>query len=155
MKVRRDIGSVPLRTAESTWQAIVGLITGPGSRDITQLQAATSVMASLITDELYSDNPMTLVGESHRLVLYCHYGQKALEVGEEIDSLTWNPTEGDWTLFVPCDPDNLPWARRTLKTRAPRITVHELGKTLDADKFESDRGLSNTEAITVDWEKLK
>ena len=33
MKVRREIASVPLRTAGETWQAIVDLITGHGSID--------------------------------------------------------------------------------------------------------------------------
>ena len=33
MKIRRDIASVPLRSAEETWRAIIDLVTGDGSVD--------------------------------------------------------------------------------------------------------------------------
>ena len=51
MKVRRDIASMPVRSAAETWQAIVGLITGDGSVDAATLNTAASVMESLIADE--------------------------------------------------------------------------------------------------------
>ena len=38
MKVRRDIASIPVRSAGETWQAIVDLITGEGSVDATPLR---------------------------------------------------------------------------------------------------------------------
>ena len=44
MKVRRDIASIPKRSAAETWSEIVRLITGGGSVDATSLMAAASVM---------------------------------------------------------------------------------------------------------------
>ena|SRR2546422_305888 len=155
MKVRRDISSIPLRTAEATWQTIVDLITGTDSVDAMQLQAATGVMASLITDEHYAQHPLTLVGHSHRLVVYCRYGQEALEAGEAVDDLMWNPTAGDWTLLIPCDPENLEWARKALKGRTPRLVVHELGEEQPDEMSESRARSAEKVDLVVDWGKVK
>lgn len=155
MKVRRDISSIPLRTAEATWQTIIDLITGSGSIDVEQLNAATGVMASLITDEHYAEHPLTLVGHSHRLVVYCRYGLEALEAGETVDDLMWNPTSEDWMLFVPCDSDNLEWARKALKERAPRLVVRELGEEPSAQVSEPRAGATENVAFVVDWKEVK
>ncbi len=87
MKVRRDISSIPLRTAEETWETIVGLVTGEGTIDGDQLKAAASVMVSLITDEAFKDHPLTMTGVSHRLVIYLLHGPDALETGADVDRL--------------------------------------------------------------------
>src|SRR4051812_29315215 len=51
MRIRRDISSIPERSASETWDRIVDLVTGLGSKDIQQLKAAGGVMGSIITDE--------------------------------------------------------------------------------------------------------
>ena len=40
MRVRRDISSIPQRSASETWQRVVDLVTGKGSKDVQQLNAA-------------------------------------------------------------------------------------------------------------------
>ena len=40
MRIRRDIASIPVRSANETWSAIVALVTGDGSVDREQLAAA-------------------------------------------------------------------------------------------------------------------
>lgn len=67
MKVRRDIASIPLRSAVDTWVEYKKLVSGTGSVDAGQFDAATSVMTSLITDEAFKDEPLTLTGVSHEL----------------------------------------------------------------------------------------
>ena len=44
MRIRRDIASVPVRSAKETWHAIVDLVTGEDSVDRQQLEAASSIM---------------------------------------------------------------------------------------------------------------
>ena len=51
MRVRRDISSIPYRSAGETWQLIIDLVTGKGSKDVQQLKNAAGVMGSIITDE--------------------------------------------------------------------------------------------------------
>jgi len=51
MRIRRDVSSIPFRSAGETWQKIIDLVTGPGSVDLQQLRDARGVMGSIITDE--------------------------------------------------------------------------------------------------------
>jgi hypothetical protein len=99
MKVRRDIASLPMRSAGETWQAILDLITGAGSVDVETLKAASSVMESLIADEHSAKVPIVVKGHGARLVIYCVYNDAAMEAGKDIDPITWNPTGGaSWTM---------------------------------------------------------
>jgi hypothetical protein len=96
MKVRRDLISVPAQSARETWRAIIDLITDRGSIDVQQLEAASSVMESLIADEIPATTPIVIKGTGPRLVIYCLYGEKAMEGAAKPNPLTWNPT-GEYT----------------------------------------------------------
>lgn len=148
MKLRRDLASVPLRTGEETWDAMIELITGPGSVDKEQLVAASSIMAMLISDEIHDEEPITLTGGSARVVLYCTFGADALVLGEEIDPLPINPTEDDWRLYVPCSESDIDWASRTLAERAPRITLHKPGARSAADEASESASKGD---LAIDW----
>lgn len=151
MKLRRDVGSVPLRTGEETWQAITELLTGPDTLDREQLVSATSVMAMLITDEIHAEEPITVVGGSARVVLYGVFGGDALILGTEIDPLPTNPTASDWTIYVPCAEGDLNWASITLSERAPRIILHKPGELpIGADESSS----SAKGELEIDWGAL-
>ena len=56
MRVRRDVNSIPHRSATDTWKKIVGLITSDKSVDRGQLDKAEGVVTSLITDEFPAQN---------------------------------------------------------------------------------------------------
>jgi hypothetical protein len=146
VKVRRDIGSIPLRSAEETWRTIKQLVTGADSVDAGQLDTAASVMAVLITDEVFRTEPLTLAGVGPRLVIYLRHGVDALEQGGGVDALTWNPTAGDWTLFVPCGEGDFEWTKKTLASRAARLVVLKPGET--PGEHESAR---KSESFTIDW----
>ena len=62
MRVRRDISSIPLRSASETWQRIIDLVTGTGSKDVEQLKRAAGVMGSIITDEHPASRAIMLEG---------------------------------------------------------------------------------------------
>jgi len=147
VKVRRDIASIPLRSAEETWAAYKKLVTASGSVDAGQFDAAATVMTSLITDEAFRDEPLTLTGVSHRLVVYLLHGHDALEAGAAIDKLAWNPTAGDWTLFVPCPEEQYDWAKKTLAVRAPRFVVLKPG-----EEVKEQEGATAEAALGVNWE---
>lgn len=151
MKLRRDVASTPLRSGEATWTAMTDLITGPDSVDKAQLTAAASIMAMLISEEIHSEEPLTLVGKSARVVLYCSFGSDALVMGEEIDPLPINPTNGDWTLYVPCPESDLPWASRTLGDRAPRVVLHKQG---DAPSASEESASTEAKGFDIDWGAL-
>src|SRR5258706_521465 len=135
MRVRRDVSSVPCRSATETWERIVDLVTGTDSQHVKQLTDAAGVMGSIITDEHPSSRPIMLEGVGAQLRIYCCYSMKAIEAGVSVDALTWNPTAGDWTMHVPCDGENLEWVKASLATTSSRIKGFDVA---DAERAEPD-----------------
>jgi len=150
MKIRRDVSSIPLRSAEETWDTIIDLVTGAESVDREQLLAARPVVASLTTDELYADHPLTWFGVGSRLVVYLRHGVDAIQEGSDVVGLSWNPTAGDWHLRIPCDATNLPWAREELQEKAPRIELHEPGES-EGDSASAVKASSARLSLRIDW----
>jgi hypothetical protein len=150
MRVRRDISSIPVRSASETWQCIIGLVTGSGSKDVEQLKRAAGVMGSIITDEHPARRAIMLEGVGAQLRIYLRYGMKALEEGAKVDSVTWNPTEGDWTMHVPCDEENIAWVKKSL-SGCPRIKVFDVAEEDRAEDEESVFVGKAEGSIVVDW----
>jgi hypothetical protein len=149
MKIKREIASVPVRSASETWKAIIALISAPGTPDVNTLTAAASIMESLIADEHPASHPITVKGSGDRVVIYCRYNEDALELGTDIAPLTWNATGGPgWKITAPTEAADVPWMNGTLKDRAPRITVHDV-KNPPAD--EGEMTTAATEEIKIDW----
>ena len=146
MKVRRDISSIPLRSADETWRTIAQLVTGADSVDAGQLDAAASVMAVLITAEVFRTEPLTFAGVGPRLVIYLRHGVDALEQSGDVDELTWNPTAGDWNLFVPCGEEDFAWTKNKLAGRAPRLVVLKPG-----EKPGDHESATKSESFTINW----
>jgi hypothetical protein len=151
MRIRRNISSIPLRSASETWDRIIELVTGPGSKDVQQLTAASSVIASVITDELPADCPFLFEGCGPQLRIYCLYAIKALAAGNSVDSIAWNPTAGDWALHVPCDIENLEWVRKALAETSPRIKVFDVAEADRADQEVEKAAATSSDAIIIDW----
>ena len=151
MKVRRDIASIPKRSAAETWQVICDLITGPGSVDEATLGSAASIMQSLIADEHPAKKPIVVKGVGDRLVIYLAFGEDAMEADMSVDKLAWNPTAGDWSITAPSDPDDVTWMTNSLKDRAPRIKVHDVNEEVADDDNQAG---DSTQALKVDWGAL-
>ena len=149
MRIRRDIASIPVRSANETWNAIVALVTGDGSVDREQLIAASSVVESLIADEQPAIAPIVFKGCGSRVLIYCLYDEDAMEAGLAIDSLNANPTAGDWQMTAPCEEGDVHWMNNTLKQRAPRMTVHAAHEPpADEDADEAAK------VLEIDWGAL-
>jgi hypothetical protein len=151
MKVRRDISSIPHRSASETWQRITDLITGPGSTDVQQLKNAAGVMGSIITDEHPAQQAIIVEGVGPQLRIYCRYGLKAVEEGDDADPLNWNPTRGVWTMQVPCDAENIPWVKASLSKTSPQIKVFDVDEADRADEAHAKSAVAPKD-IVVDWD---
>ena len=149
MRVRRDISSIPLRSASDTWQSIIDLVTGPASTDADQLKRIAGVMGSIITDQHPASRAIMLEGAGPQLRIYLRYGAVALEEGTKVDSLNWNPTAGDWTMHIPCDGENIEWVKKSLAGNA-RIKIFDVA---EADRAEEENVSAAKAAggIVVDW----
>lgn len=153
MKVKRYISSIPLRSAEDSWKKLCDLVTGKDSIDIKQLENAASVMYSLIADEIFQENPVTMVGVSYRLIIYLRFRHDALEEGDDVDDIQWNPTAGDWKMYIPCDEGNFDWVSKTLGERAPRMIVHKQDER-PYDKDDAKSKSTKSEELEINWEVL-
>jgi hypothetical protein len=154
MRVRRNIASIPLRSAKETWDAIIELVSDSESKDRQQLYAAASVMESIITDQLPANVPIVFKGGGGpRVLIYCLFHEDAMEAGLTIDKLSTNPTKGDWSATAPSEKDDVEWMNKTLTTRASRISVHDVDKPADDDK-DDDQVQNAVKGFTVDWEVL-
>jgi hypothetical protein len=151
MRVRRDISSIPHLAASETWQCIIDLVTGQGSSDVQQLKAAAGVMASIITDEHPANRAIVVEGVGPQLRIYCRYGMKAVEEGSGVDSLTWNPTAGDWTMHVPCDAQNMDWVKESLSATSPRIKVFDVDEAERAEEEQTEAAAKSAQNVVVDW----
>ena len=70
--------------------------------------------------------PIVVKGNGSRLVIYCLYNEAAMEAGKNIDRLRWNPTGGpEWRITAPAEAADVSWMNNTLRSRAPRIAVHD------------------------------
>ena len=151
MKLRRDVAVTPRQTGAEAWAEIVGLIARDDSLDRKQLEAAATVMATLLTEEHYAEKPLTLKGNGPRVVIYCVYGADALTVPTP-DALHQNPTAGDWALYVPCLDEDLAWAGGSLSVRAPRIRLHGLD---EAPALRDEPAGKAIAEVTIDWGALR
>lgn len=152
MRIRRDIASVPVRSAKETWRAIIDLVTGEGSVDRQQLDAASSILECIIADEIPAKVPIVFKGAGPRGLIYCLYNEDAMEAGRDIDALASNPTAGDWRATAPCEAEDVDWMNKSLKSRAQRISVHDADKP-PADE-ESDESGQAAKAFEIDWGAL-
>lgn len=150
MKIRRDVSAIPVRSGSDTWQQIVNLVTGDGSRDVNALTAAAGVMASVIADEHAANHPFRLDGCGPQLRVYCLYGGKAISAGTDVDKLTWNPTDGDWKMHIPSDADNKSWVAAALMKISPRFKVYDIDDP-DADEADQETASAEVKALVVDW----
>jgi hypothetical protein len=127
MRVRRDVSSIPYQSAGETWQRIIDLVTGPESKDVQQLKNAAGVMGSIITDEHPAACAIMIEGVGPQLRIYCRYGMKAVEDGENIE-----------------------WVKASL-SRSPRIKVFDVAESDRAEEEESDVAVKGGGDLVVDW----
>lgn len=149
MKLRRDVASIPLRSAKETWQVITDLVTEASTVDRAHLDSAASIMESLIADELPARVPIVFKGSGPRIVVYCLYGEDAMDAGLAIDSLSTKPTTGDWRATAPCEREDVEWMNGSLRTRAPRISVHDVGEVPEEEEA-ADAARSGA-AFDINW----
>ncbi len=88
-------------------------------------------------------------GHYARLVIYCLYNEAAMEACKDIDAIAWNPTGGaEWKMTAPSEAGDVTWMNDALKTRAPRITVHDVASPPPDDE---DKSAAQKQSHTINW----
>ena len=122
--VARRFSSVPERSASDTWKAIVELVApDPTSTARTELTAIANPVCAMIASEI--DAPIVFRGNGPWLRVYCLYGEEAI-IGEKAREtpLSFVPTEGTWSMSLPCPSEDLEWVQRRL-AGAPHVSARD------------------------------
>lgn len=151
MKIRRDLASIPVRSASETWMTITDLVSDTTSIDGDQLKSASSAMADVISEEFPAEHPIIFSGCGPQLRLYLDYAATAMDRGIDIDPINWIPTACEnWRVYVPADAHDLSWMNNLFADRAPRFSAYDTAKGLEIN----DDSKSNTaDALDIDWSK--
>lgn len=135
--IARRIAATPARSASAAWKIIVDLISKSGTSARAELESVAGVACSLISDETFANAPAVVRGAGPRLKIYCLYDDDATN-GEQANenTLTFNPTDGDWKMSLPCAPEDLDWVQSELKKKSSRITARDKDATIGDESVD-------------------
>jgi hypothetical protein len=126
--LRRDIVSVPRRTAGETWQRICELVSKDGSDARAELRAARHVATALIAQESTKGDPAIFSGTGPQVRAYTLHDNASLEADlDDERPLVTYVADGEWSATLPADASDLDWASKALEKVSSRITVREAG----------------------------
>ncbi len=147
----RTFRSIPHRSADQTWAAIVDLLTqGRNSKARFELLDVAGIAASIIADQCPKDSPIIVTCDGPRTRIYCVFNDDAIEddSGSE-SSLGFDPLNGNWALSLPCNEEDLDWVSRVLSSKSNKITARD--KSLPfIEESEAAAKESGSKTLTVD-----
>lgn len=150
--VARRVRSTPIRTGVETWQFVVDLVASKSDDARRELLAVEGVAACLIVDEVPKEAPIVVAGSGPRLRVYCLYDDEAIggESASE-ESLSWDPTEKDWQVFLPVSREEMSWVSASLKKLGSRVVAYDR----DADERAGESSAERGAEFRVDVEAFK
>ena len=145
----RTFRSTPHRDAASTWAAIVDLLTrGQNPTALAELQSVAGVAASIIADAAPKTSPIVVKSSGPRTRIYCIYDDDALDdAGASEDALGYDPLQGDWSVSLPCNADDLDWVQKALKRHSTRVSARDVADGIAVEKSASTT--ASTEPLVV------
>jgi len=127
---RRTFSSSPQRDALDTWGAIVALLTHTNTDARAELESVDGIAGSVIGDKACEKAPIIISCEGPQTRIYCLYDDDAVDGSDaNEDVLGFDPLKGDWSISLPCDPDDLDWVQSALKQKGKRITARDKTET--------------------------
>jgi hypothetical protein len=149
--VARRFVSIPGRSASATWSAISQLLAPePDSAAAAELRSVAGVAASLISREAMT-SPIVVWDAGPRVRIYCLYNDDAVEGNDANETaLSFDPTDGEWYMSLPCPEEDLSWVQNALKNKSKRITARDMEMALDSEEEESSK--SSAAETVVDLE---
>jgi hypothetical protein len=133
--IARRIASTPARTASGTWEKIVQILApGHDSEARRELTSVSGVASVAISSEAVKDTPIVVWGGGPRVRVYGIFGEDSL-TGDDVneDALGQSPTQGDWKMSIPCQPEDVAWSKEKLATVSTRITARSSEEDVEDD----------------------
>lgn len=123
---RRTIRSSPHRDALATWTVIVDLLTATNTDARTELEGVSGIASSTIADKACEKSGITVTCEGPQTRLYCLFDDDAIDGSDANENvLAFDPLNGDWSISLPCHPDDLSWVQSALKEKSNRVTARD------------------------------
>ena len=147
--VARRVASTPSRTASETWSRIVSLL-APDAKSSAraELEKVAGVACSSISSEAPKNDAFVVLGSGPRVRVYCVFGDDAITGdGLNEDSLPQSATDGDWSMSIPCPPEDLKWSQDKLAAVSSRVTARAVGQ--DVPEKDSKSGADSEASINV------
>ena len=122
--IARRVAASPARTATQAWAVVTDVLFSEWASP-PRLDAAVGAASSSIADGLPRTAPFVLTGAGPRVRVYCLYGDDAIEGDDANESpIDLDGTDADWTLWLPCDADDLDWVTESLAS-LQRVTPYD------------------------------
>jgi hypothetical protein len=141
----RRIISTPVRSASETWTMITNLLApkdGDGRRELSRVGG---VACSLVASEAFTDDAIVIWGNGPRVRVYCLFGEDAITGDDKAETtLATCPTDGDWSMSLPCPGEDLSWVQKELTALSKRITARNLGDSVPDEESEAEPSASNS-----------
>ena len=148
---RRTFRSSPHRDALTTWAAISDALTRTNSDAQQELGSVAGVASSIIADKACESSPIIVSCEGPQRRIYCLYDDDAIDGSDaNEDVLGFDPLKGDWSISLPCEPDDLDWVQSALKQKSERITARDKNETKKQDSSHAWQGAE----LEIDLEGL-
>jgi hypothetical protein len=145
----RVVRATPHRSAGEAWEVIVGLLAPNGGAARDELMKIAGVATSLIAAQAPKDDKIVVWGGGPRVRMSCTYDEDAITGDDSNETkLARSPTEGDWSMSLPCPEEDQKWVQAALANKSTRITARKLGEKIDTD---ADEG-GSAAAATIDKE---
>lgn len=145
----RRIVSTPVRGAVETWTFITNLLAPVDSDGRRELACVTGVACSLISSEAPARDAIVVWGNGPRVRIYCLFGEDATTGdGKAESSLATCPTNGDWSMSLPCPEEDLAWVQKELAVHSKRITARKLGDSVPDDEPASASESKTSNAVS-------
>jgi hypothetical protein len=142
--VARRIISTPVRGAAETWAFITNLLAPSDSDGKRELARVAGIACSLISSEAPAGDAIVVWGNGPRVRLYCLFGEDAVTGDDKAESsLATCPTNGDWSMSLPCPAEDLAWVQKELAVHSKRITARKLGDSVPDEEPASESKTTN------------
>ncbi len=147
----RTFRSIPHRSADQTWAAIVDLLTqGRNNNARSELLEVSGIAASIIADKCPQESPIVVICDGPRTRIYCVFDDDAIEDDNGNESpLGFDPLQGGWALSLPCSEEDIDWVRRALATKSNKITARDKDQPF-SENGDSTANESESKTLSID-----
>ena len=137
--IARRIVSTPVRSASETWTVITDLLAPSEGEDRRELSRVQGVACSLISSEAPVDDAIVIWGAGPRVRVYCLFGENAITGDDKSENaLASCPTDGDWSMSLPCPEEDLAWVEKELAVLSKRVSARKLGDSVPDEERKSE-----------------